>query len=184
LCNHVPQICSSFLAQFLYHICLLTVQTSLEQKIYGAIDDLKLPFRLYAQHPVSVPGNAQPYLLDFAFPDLGLAIEADGAAWHQEVTKKAKDAGRDNTLAQVGWTVLRFNEAAIEDRINDVKKSILGYVQSAFNRKKSNKKQASTGSKAIGFISKDDFMKLSAQNVKYEHKVMSNGLGDIMILGA
>ena len=49
-----------------------------------------------------------PYRLDFAYPELKVAIEVDG--WEVHGTPKAlrADLERQNALVAMGWTVLRF----------------------------------------------------------------------------
>ena len=50
-----------------------------------------------------------PYRVDFAFPALGIAVEADGRLWHDAV----RDQHRDVDLAGRGWRVLRFTGSRI-----------------------------------------------------------------------
>ena len=49
-----------------------------------------------------------PYRLDFAYPELKIALEVDG--WEVHGTPKAMQADleRQNALVAMGWTVLRF----------------------------------------------------------------------------
>lgn len=58
---------------------------------------------LYPQYPVF------NFFLDFANPVAKVAIECDGAAYHQD---KAKDAARDRRLADAGWSVYRISGAS------------------------------------------------------------------------
>jgi hypothetical protein len=53
---------------------------------------------LYPQYPIG------RVFVDFANPAAKVAIECDGAAWHDPAT----DAKRDATLKALGWTVYRF----------------------------------------------------------------------------
>jgi very-short-patch-repair endonuclease len=53
---------------------------------------------LYPQYPVL------NYHLDFANPGLMIALELDGAEWHD----KERDLKRDNKLRELGWTVYRI----------------------------------------------------------------------------
>lgn len=46
--------------------------------------------------------------LDFAFPELRVAVEVDGWAWHVDVERFRHDRRKQNTLELAGWTVLRF----------------------------------------------------------------------------
>ncbi|HEV8595458.1 MAG TPA: DUF559 domain-containing protein [Thermoplasmata archaeon] len=57
----------------------------------------------------------QGYYVDFAFPDVRLAVEADGAAYHGE-DRREHDRKRDWILRQAGWTVKRFHGSTIHDR--------------------------------------------------------------------
>jgi len=52
------------------------------------------------------------YYVDFAFPDVGVAVEADGAAYHEGV-RHEHDRKRDWILGRAGWTVKRFHGATI-----------------------------------------------------------------------
>jgi very-short-patch-repair endonuclease len=53
------------------------------------------------------------YILDIAFPVEKLAVEADGAAWHGSKKARKRDHIKDNVLAKIGWTVLRFSDRQI-----------------------------------------------------------------------
>lgn len=55
---------------------------------------------LYPQYPVL------NFFVDFANPVAKVAIECDGAAYHQD---KAKDESRDKRLTDAGWTVYRIS---------------------------------------------------------------------------
>src|SRR3989475_1465392 len=52
------------------------------------------------------------HYVDFAFPDVGVAVEADGAAYHEGV-RHEHDRKRDWILGRAGWTVKRFHGATI-----------------------------------------------------------------------
>src|SRR5256886_279614 len=54
----------------------------------------------------------QGYYVDFAFPDVGVAVEADGAAFH-EGYRHERDRKRDWILRRAGWTVKRFHGTTI-----------------------------------------------------------------------
>lgn len=45
--------------------------------------------------------------VDFAFPDVRVAVVADGAAYH-EGDRRQRDRKRDGILGRAGWTVKRF----------------------------------------------------------------------------
>ena len=46
------------------------------------------------------------YRLDFAYPALHVAIEADGFRWHSSRARWDRDIERRNALAVLGWTVI------------------------------------------------------------------------------
>jgi very-short-patch-repair endonuclease len=52
------------------------------------------------------------YFVDFAFPDVWVAVEADGAAYH-EGPRLQRDHKRDWILRRAGWTVKRFHGTTI-----------------------------------------------------------------------
>src|SRR5467141_374125 len=54
----------------------------------------------------------QGYYVDFAFPDVGVAVEAAGAAYHAGV-RQQRDRKRDWVLRRAGWTVKRFHGTTI-----------------------------------------------------------------------
>ena len=57
----------------------------------------------------------QGYYVDFAFPDIRYAVEADGAEYHSGAAKQ-RDNKRDWILKNAGWRVQRFKGATINDR--------------------------------------------------------------------
>lgn len=54
---------------------------------------------MYPQYPVG------RFFVDFGNPVAKVAIECDGAAWHQD---KAADKRRQDKIESMGWTVYRF----------------------------------------------------------------------------
>lgn len=70
--------------------------------------------RLFVRHHLPVPkaevvwGADRRYRLDFAYPELRLAIEVDGWSAHFTPEKLRSDNRRTNALTRAGWTVLRY----------------------------------------------------------------------------
>lgn len=62
-----------------------------------------------AQHPVPVPGTDVTLHPDLADPRLHIAIEAESFEWHGETAQLTRDCWRYNTLALLGWLVIRFS---------------------------------------------------------------------------
>jgi hypothetical protein len=59
------------------------------------------------QHRLLLPGG--PVRLDAAWPEVKLAVELDGAAFHGSHEARERDLRRDAALAAQGWLVLRFS---------------------------------------------------------------------------
>lgn len=63
--------------------------------------------------------------VDFCFDAARLVVEVDGARWHPD---PARDQARDNTLALLGWRVLRFRWAHVvhepEQVLADIKAAL------------------------------------------------------------
>ena len=59
------------------------------------------------QHPVRTPHGT--FRLDAAVPELKVAIELDGAAFHGGQAARERDIRWDTALAAQGWVVLRFS---------------------------------------------------------------------------
>jgi very-short-patch-repair endonuclease len=58
--------------------------------------------------------------VDFAYPDLKVAVELDGAAYHSSQSAKQRDRRRENDLVALGWRVLRFTWGDLCDRASAV----------------------------------------------------------------
>lgn len=115
--------------------------TKLEGRMYKALASLDVPFKLFGQYKVNCPGQPQPFVLDFAYPEVGVGVETDGDIWHQRADLKAQDQERDQKLANVGWRILRFNEEAVENQMpvltDIIRKNVIEAYQ---DRKRAGKK--------------------------------------------
>jgi very-short-patch-repair endonuclease len=58
--------------------------------------------------------QAGKYRLDFAWPEVKVAVEADGW-WHRSPEGAAKDRERDSWLRSQGWIVFRVDDQYGED---------------------------------------------------------------------
>jgi very-short-patch-repair endonuclease len=79
-----------------YRLDFASDMTPIEYSVWCDIRGTCLPF--YPQIP------ALNYFLDFADPFKKIAIECDGAQWHDA----EKDAKRDARLKEMGWTIYRI----------------------------------------------------------------------------
>ena len=80
-----------------------------ELEIWGVRHVLRAPGmpQFVQQYPVGLPFSTVH--LDAAIPELGIAIEMDGAAFHGSLQVRESDIRRDVALAARGWVVLRFS---------------------------------------------------------------------------
>jgi hypothetical protein len=76
------------------------LESPMERTVYYTFRQLHLLPTL--QSPVG------PFFLDFAFPDVRIAIEYDGS-YHRQ--RRASDAARDSFVSQRGWTTYRIELA-------------------------------------------------------------------------
>ena len=72
-----------------------------------ALADAKLPPPV-AQFEVHAPNGRLLARLDHAYPFQRVALEYDGRSVHEAPTALYRDRDRQNALAALGWTVLRF----------------------------------------------------------------------------
>jgi hypothetical protein len=72
----------------------------------AALHDAGLP---PPQRQVALPGIGEiDGLVDAAYPDCRIILEADGRRWHTRVRDLARDHARDAQAARAGWQTLRF----------------------------------------------------------------------------
>ncbi len=81
-------------------------------------------------YPVDLPAGGTA-VLDGALPDLRIAIEIDGRAYHVDPDRFQRDRSRQNGLVTMGWTVLRFTWWDLTQRPDDVVRVILAAVARA-----------------------------------------------------
>jgi len=101
------------------------VFTDIELKLYNALRNYQLPYVFLAQYQIK---GSKDYTVDGAFPQLKLAVEADGKLFHSSPEQIQRDQQRDADLARMGWDVLRFTDADIDNNIDQVVQTILYYL--------------------------------------------------------
>jgi very-short-patch-repair endonuclease len=80
--------------------------SELERKLFEVLAAGGLP---RPRRQVPLPGRgAIEGVVDAAYPDVRLVIEADGRRWHTRVRDLARDHLRDAEAARVGWQTLRL----------------------------------------------------------------------------
>jgi len=82
--------------------------------------------RFVQQHPVVLPFATVH--LDAAIPELKIAIELDGAAFHGSAQARENDTRRDVALAARGWVVLRFSYRRLTTEPEACRREILQVI--------------------------------------------------------
>ena len=80
-----------------------------EESIYSAIVEVGIP-KPEVQYRVD-RGGGRHYRLDFAYPQIRLAVEVDGLAFHGSQKSFIEDQQRQRQLQMAGWVVVRFAAA-------------------------------------------------------------------------
>lgn len=96
-----------------------------ELEIWGVRQVLAGPGmpRFVQQHPVVLPWGT--VRLDAAVPELRVAVELDGAAFHGSAEARERDTRRDVALAALGWVVLRFSHRRLTSESEACRRAIL-----------------------------------------------------------
>ncbi|HUQ39282.1 MAG TPA: type IV toxin-antitoxin system AbiEi family antitoxin domain-containing protein [Acidimicrobiales bacterium] len=100
--------------------------TPLEARMARLCRRSGLPVPVF-QHEVRTRTGRRMFI-DFAFPDLMLAIEVDGHATHSTPRQLQSDLTRQNDLVGLGWTVLRFTWGDVTHRPDYVAATILRHL--------------------------------------------------------
>jgi hypothetical protein len=66
--------------------------------------------------------------VDFAYPDLGVAIEVDGEERHAGRSPRKHDARRDRRLSALGFVALRFHWDDVHTTPDDVVRDIVALI--------------------------------------------------------
>lgn len=79
-------------------------QSVLESRLLRAMRDAGIPEPV-RQYPVRDRGRLVA-VVDFAFPDIRLAVEADGYRWHSSRARWEHDRERASNLTALGWGIV------------------------------------------------------------------------------
>lgn len=77
--------------------------------------------------PTRIPmGNGYPtcYKIDIAHPMLRLGIEVDGNS-HKPIKRQQQDQKKEEVLHGKGWTILRFSNQAVMERLEECVQTVL-----------------------------------------------------------
>lgn len=85
---------------------------------------------------IQIPGRSKPLIVDFAWPEIRMVVEADSQRFHGDWERSEIDRERDQLLALAGWLSHRFvRRKLVEDpsgsalrlrRLTDVRIAELG----------------------------------------------------------
>src|SRR4051812_26417880 len=78
------------------------MQSDLEARVLAELGRQGLPTP-QVQWPVRVPGG-RDIRIDFAWPDVRVALEIDHPFWHAGFDEWRRDRARDRQLLGLGWT--------------------------------------------------------------------------------
>ncbi|HEY8525525.1 MAG TPA: DUF559 domain-containing protein [Acidimicrobiales bacterium] len=104
--------------------------SELERRLFEVLATAGLPA---PRRQVPLPRGAVTGLVDAAYPDARLILEADGRRWHTRVCDISRDHLRDAEAARFGWQTLRLlHEQIVGDSegmaatVRDVREARLG----------------------------------------------------------
>jgi very-short-patch-repair endonuclease len=93
-------------------------QSELERALFVALAAGGMP---PPQRQFPLPGRpALRGLVDAAYPEAKVLIEADGRRWHSRISDMKRDRERDNEAQRAGWIPLRFMYEQIVDTPQEV----------------------------------------------------------------
>jgi hypothetical protein len=75
-----------------------------EAGLFRALQQAGLPLPV-PQYRVVMPDGSEVFL-DFAYPDVRLALEADSYLWHASLAAWQRDRARNGELVAMGWSIL------------------------------------------------------------------------------
>jgi very-short-patch-repair endonuclease len=105
-----------------------TPESRLETRFLRLLRRAKLPLPV-PQHEIR-DHSSLIARVDFAFPDVGLAIEVDSHRWHSSRARWEHDLARRNALTSLGWRIIHVTSTDLAGRANE----IIRIVTSAVNR--------------------------------------------------
>jgi len=136
----------------------------IEEKLYQEFKEYGLEPQ--TQYPVA------PFFIDLAFPEIKLAIEADGYEFHSTPDQKMRDKYRQTRLEAQGWTFERFSGRAIH---KDVEVLVAKIVLKYFGKKLTKEKKTRATGKVVKYLCrKDPQLALDITNVYLDGFIFRN----------
>jgi very-short-patch-repair endonuclease len=97
-------------------------QSVLETRVFQLFRRAHLPAPI-AQYQIKDRGRLIA-IVDFAYPDARLAIEADGREWHEPHVRFQRDRSRGNRLTLLGWRVIHITWEDLTRRPDSVVETV------------------------------------------------------------
>jgi very-short-patch-repair endonuclease len=89
---------------------------------------LRLLRKARVAHPepqYQVMAGGRRYVIDYAYPDERVAVELDGYRWHSSPDRLVSDRRKSNAVVLAGWSLLRFTDADVKTRSDEVVAAVL-----------------------------------------------------------
>ena len=99
-----------------------------ELEIYGLHRIFRAPGLPPARHQWELLVNGRRRVLDVAWPDLKLAVELDGAAYHGSQAARERDVASDAALAALGWQVIRVTYRRLREDPDGVLRELMRII--------------------------------------------------------
>lgn len=96
-------------------------QSVFETRLLGVIRQAGLPMPAL-QYPVAIPNGIA--VVDFAFVEYRIAVEADGFRWHSGRRRWDHDRARRNALTLLGWIVIHVTWRQLRDRPREIVEAV------------------------------------------------------------
>ncbi len=90
------------------------LESRLEQELFELVLRCSVPAPVPQYELRCVDGRR--VRLDLAWPDAGVAVEADGRRWHATTADFERDRARGNSITASGWSLYRFGWADVRER--------------------------------------------------------------------
>ncbi|HEY2666377.1 MAG TPA: type IV toxin-antitoxin system AbiEi family antitoxin domain-containing protein [Actinomycetota bacterium] len=115
------------------------IGSEFEASLFRGLREAGLPLPV-AQYRVLM-GDGSLVFLDFAYPEVKLAIEADSYLWHASLAAWQRDRARNGELVALGWSILpitydlaTFKPAEVARRVRGALEARLAVISSSWLR--------------------------------------------------
>jgi very-short-patch-repair endonuclease len=95
-----------------------------EACLFRGLREAGLPLPI-AQYRVLMDDGSEVFL-DFAYPDVMLAIEADSYLWHASLADWQRDRARNNELIALGWSILPLTYDLVVHHATEAARQVRG----------------------------------------------------------